>query len=125
MSDNRLAGAATVFVVTDMPKSMAYYRDALGFAVTFEYGAPLYYACLCRDEVALHLIDARHTERRPGHGGLCVFVTDVDTLHAELVARGATLVNAPQDRPYGMRDFDARDPDGNHLSFGQACAPAP
>ena len=125
MSDNRLAGAATVFVVTDVPKSMAYYRDALGFAVTFEYGAPRYYACLCRDEVALHLIDARHTERRPGHGGLCVFVTDVDTLHAELVTRGATMVNAPQDRPYGMRDFDARDPDGNHLSFGQASVQAP
>ena len=125
MTDNRLAGAATVFVVTDVPKSMAYYRDALGFAVTFEYGAPLYYACLCRDDVELHLIDARHTERRPGHGGLCVFVTDVDKLYAELVGRGATLVNAPEDRPYGMRDFDARDPDGNHLSFGQASAQAP
>ena len=33
-----MTGAATVLVVTDMAKSMAYYRDVLGFEVTFEYG---------------------------------------------------------------------------------------
>lgn len=121
MTDPRLTGAATVFVVRDVPTSLAHYRDVLGFAVAFEYGAPVYYAGLCRDDVDLHLIDARQTERLPGHGGLCLFVTDVDGLYAELVARGASPIHAPQDRAYGMRDFSARDPDGNHLTFGQAC----
>jgi catechol 2,3-dioxygenase-like lactoylglutathione lyase family enzyme len=31
-----LVGAATVFVVSDIAKSIAYYRDALGFQVTFQ-----------------------------------------------------------------------------------------
>jgi hypothetical protein len=44
-----LVGAATVFVVSDIAKSIAYYRDSLGFDVTFQYGEPLFYACLCRD----------------------------------------------------------------------------
>jgi len=113
-----LAGAATVFVVSDIAKSIAHYRDALGFAVTFEYGNPIFYACLCRDEVALHLLAAKQTKRLPGNGGICVFVRDVDHVHADLLSRGANVIKAPQDYAYGMRDFDVIDLDGNQLTFG-------
>ena len=113
-----LAGAATVFVVSDIAKSIAHYRDALGFAVTFEYGHPIFYACLCRDEVALHLLAAQQTKRLPGNGGICVFVRDVDHVHADLLSRGADVIKAPQDYAYGMRDFDVVDLDGNQLTFG-------
>lgn len=113
-----LAGAATVFVVSDIAKSIAHYRDALGFAVTFEYGNPIFYACLCRDEVALHLLAAQETKRLPGNGGICVFVRDVVHVHADLVSRGANVIKALQDYAYGMRDFDVVDLDGNQLTFG-------
>jgi len=95
-----MVGAATVFVVRDLTASLAHYRDALGFAVSFEYGEPTFYACLCRDEVQL--------------------VDNVDALHADLVGRGAKVLKPPQDYAYGMRDFDVIDPDGNQLTFGQA-----
>jgi uncharacterized glyoxalase superfamily protein PhnB len=113
-----LVGVATVFVVSNMADSIAHYRDALGFAVTFEYGDPISYACLCRDEVALHLLAAQNTRRLPGHGGICIFVKDVDGVHAELVSRGANVIQAPQNYDYGMRDFDVVDLDGNQLTFG-------
>jgi len=113
-----LVGVATVFVVSNMADSIAHYRDALGFAVTFEYGDPISYACLCRDEVALHLLAADNTKRLPGHGGICIFVKDVDGVHAELVSRGANVIQAPQNYDYGMRDFDVVDLDGNQLTFG-------
>jgi catechol 2,3-dioxygenase-like lactoylglutathione lyase family enzyme len=116
----KMAGAATVLIVSDIVRSVAYYRDILGFAVTFEYGTPLFYACLCRDEVALHLLAAHRTGRLPGDGGICVFVDDVDRIHAELAARGARVLKPPQDYDYGMRDFDVVDPDGNQLTFGMA-----
>jgi catechol 2,3-dioxygenase-like lactoylglutathione lyase family enzyme len=119
-----LAGAATVFVVSDIAKSITHYRDALGFTVTFEYGNPTYYACLCRDEVALHLVAALQTKRLPGNGGICVFVRDVDRVHADLVSRGASVIKAPQDYAYGMRDFDVVDLDGNQLTFGMGSHPA-
>ncbi len=114
----KMAGAATVFVVSDIARSIAHYRDVLGFAVTFEYGTPPSYACLCRDEVALHLIAAHRTSRLPGNGAICVFVTDVDGIHAELAARDANVLKPPHDYDYGMRDFDVVDPDGNQLTFG-------
>ncbi|UQD75103.1 VOC family protein [Bradyrhizobium japonicum] len=113
-----MAGSATVFVVSDITASLAYYRDVLGFEVTFEYGRPPSYACLCRDEVGLHLLAAAATKRLPGHGGICIFVTDVDQVYAELSGRGARLLNRPEDRDYSMRDFDVVDADGNQLTFG-------
>jgi catechol 2,3-dioxygenase-like lactoylglutathione lyase family enzyme len=118
-----MVGAATVFVVGDVAASSRHYRDALGFAVTFEYGNPTFYACLCRDEVALHLLAAHQTKRLPGQGGICVFVDDVDRVHAELVAHGAHVIKPPKDYDYGMRDFDVVDPDGNHLTFGMQSSP--
>src|SRR5262245_45693281 len=113
-----LIGSATVFIVGNILESVAYYRDALGFNVSFEYGQPTFYACLCRDEVALHLLAAHRTKQLPGNGGICVFVRDVDAVHAELIGRGANVIKPPQDYDYGMRDFDVDDPDGNHLTFG-------
>ncbi|WP_342732976.1 VOC family protein [Bradyrhizobium sp. B117] len=119
-----MAGSATVFVVSDIAASLAYYRDVLGFEVTFEYGQPPSYACLCRDEVGLHLLAAAATKRLPGHGGLCVFVRDVDEICAEVSRRGARLLNRPEDRDYGMRDFDVVDADGNQITFGMGVGDA-
>ena len=118
-----MTGAATVFVVRDIAKSVEHYRDVLGFTVTFQYGNPTFYVCLCRDEVALHLLGAGETTRLPGNGGVSVFVKDVDSLHAQLAERGAKVVKPPQTYDYGMRDFDVIDPDGNQLTFGMESQP--
>jgi catechol 2,3-dioxygenase-like lactoylglutathione lyase family enzyme len=113
-----ITGTATVLTVRDIGASLAYYRDALGFAVTFEYGKPTFYVCLCRDEAALHLIAANEAKREPGQGALCIFVDNVDALYAELVERKAKVLKPPANYDYGMREFDAVDLDGNKIFFG-------
>lgn len=113
-----LCGAATVFVVEDVPRSVEHYRDVLGFRTEFTYGQPTFYAGVERDGVIIHLQGANETKRQPGQGAVYVFVTDVDALYQELKSRGARTLNEPKDYPYGMRDFDTNDLDGNHLSFG-------
>ena len=113
-----LCGAATVLVVQDVLRSVEHYRDALGFHTEFTYGQPTFYAGVERDGVAIHLQAASHTERQAGHGAVNVFVTDVDALYEELKSRGARLRNEPKDYPYGMRDFDVNDLDGNQVYFG-------
>src|ERR1700761_3766711 len=113
-----MVGAATVFVVADIAESIEHYRDALGFTITFEYGDPTFYVCLSRDQVALHLIAAGKTTRLPGQSAICIFVKDVDAVHAELKERGARILKPPQNYDYGMRDFDLLDLDGNSLTFG-------
>ena len=98
-----LCGAATVFVVQDVLRSVEHYRDVLGFHTEFTYGQPTFYAGVERDGVVIHLQAASETKRQPGHGAVNVFVTDVDALYQELKSRGARTLNEPKDYPYGMR----------------------
>ena len=117
-STSALRSVATIFVVQDVTRSIQHYRDALGFRVEFTYGEPAFYAGVERDNVLIHLQAASDTKRQPGQGAVYVFVTDVDALYQELTSRGANTLQAPKDYPYGMRDFEAVDLDGNQLSFG-------
>ena len=113
-----LHGSAPVFVVRDVVRSVAYYRDALGFETEFLYGDPTFYAGVERGNVLIHLQAADESKRAPGQGAMNVFVSDVDALYEELKGRGAQLLNAPKDYAYGMRDFNVADLDGNELCFG-------
>jgi uncharacterized glyoxalase superfamily protein PhnB len=56
-----------------------------------------------------------------GTRGTCVYVyvDDVDSLHAELVAKGVPNVDPVQDQSWKMREFAVTDPDSNTLRFGQ------
>ena len=115
-----LTGCATVFVVSDLAAGLAYYRDTLGFAATFVYGEPNYYACLYRADVSLHIVASTHTKRLAGQGAVCLFVDDVDAVHGELIGRGAKVSTELGDRAYGMRDFNVTDLDGNQITVGMA-----
>ena len=115
-----LCAAATLFVVKDVLQSVEHYRDVLGFRIEFTYGEPAFYAGVERDNVAIHLQAASETKRQPGHGAINVFVTGVDALYQELKSRGARTMEEPADRPYGTRDFDIVDLDGNQLCFGES-----
>jgi uncharacterized glyoxalase superfamily protein PhnB len=50
----------------------------------------------------------------------CVTETDadVDRIHDQAVAAGATSMRPPEDQPYGGRGCSLRDPEGNQWSFG-------
>ena len=120
-----LCGAATVFVVQDVLRSVEHYRDVLGFRTEFTYGQPTFYAGVERGAVVIHLQAASETKRQPGQGAVNIFVTDVDALYQELKSRGAKTLNEPKDYAYGMRDFDIDDLDGNHLCFGMESKPQP
>src|SRR5262245_730086 len=112
--------SVSVFTVSNIAESIAYYRDKLGFTVAFEYGSPTSYVGLREGDVSLHLISATRNKRQPGRGAVSIFVDDVDALHAELVKRGAKVLTEPRDEDYGIRDFDVTDLDGNMIYFGRS-----
>jgi hypothetical protein len=45
-------------------------------------------------------------------------VDDINALHAEITARGATC-SEPANRPYGMREVVVTTADGHRIVFGQ------
>ena len=116
-----LCGAATIFVVQDVRRSVEHYRDVLGFRIEFTYGDPTFFAGVERDSVVIHLEAANQTKRQPGQGALNIFVTDVDTIYQEFRSRGARTLSEPKDYPWGMRNFSIYDLDDNCLCFGMEC----
>lgn len=115
----QLAHIAPVLPVSDLKASVAYYCGKLLFESRFEWSdsdaEPPRYAILCRDQVELHL--SAGAARHPATA-YC-FVDGVDGYHAEVTAAGANITEALSDRPWEMREFETRDPDGNVLLFGE------
>ena len=57
-------------------------------------------------------------ERPVGGGTAYILCDEVDDYCAKIKKNGAIVKSDPKNYPYGMRDFMAIDPDGNHLAFG-------
>ena len=100
--------------LADVPAGVAYYREVLGFEVNYQQHD---LGVMDRDEVRLLLI--AKTERHTGIGSCCFYVNDVDALHAELTASGANIQGQPVSHPWGLREFQVLDPEGNRLTFAQ------
>lgn len=60
-------------------------------------------------------------EMQPGSASVqlafCVAYEEVDVCHAELVAHGVDIIDAPKDQEFGHRTLFFRDPDGNVLEI--------
>lgn len=110
--------AAPCLSVSDMARSLGFYRDILGFESGHLEGDPPVYATLHHDEVAIHLSLDRDGNKA-GTSFCCVFVTGVDALYHACVSKGAKIARQIEDSPYGLRDFNLEDPDGNVVLFGE------
>ena len=114
--DFQVTGHATVLHVKDMATALAFYRDKLGFTVTFSWEDEPRYVCLHLGEAAIHL-NSYVPPAGPSH--VCIFCRGIDALHTQLMARGVNITGPIGDRAYGMRDFEVTDPDGHWIVFGQ------
>jgi uncharacterized glyoxalase superfamily protein PhnB len=119
----RLRGFSAVFTVRDVPASLAFYQERLGFVVAFQMGEPPSYAIIESGAISLHLMPASQDAAALGLSSIYVYLRDVDGLHRDLVARGCPIEVAPEDFFYGMREMSVRDPDGNRITFGEEIRP--
>ncbi|MEM7513019.1 MAG: VOC family protein [Bacteroidota bacterium] len=111
--------AATVLSVKDVEASLAFYRDKLGFEITFTWEEPASYAVLKRGEVSIHLTSSLNPPVQGDHTALYVFVYDIEALYKDYLAREVPIDTHLNTRDYGMKDFDVLDPDGYRICFGQ------
>lgn len=106
---------ATIFDVSNLSVSKAYYVNALGFELDFEIDD---YLGLKLGPVQLHLSSGDPESSSIGQGRTYVFCDEVDEYHTVVSKRGALTPGTPQDMPFGLRDFQVQDPDGNRIGFG-------
>lgn len=118
--NNLLSHAATVIHVKDVEKSLTFYTEKLGFEVTYQQGDPTNYAVLnCCDSIHIHLTKRETLSEHAPDTLLYIFVKDVDLLYEAFSLKGLLFRNKIDNRDYGMRDFDIKDPDGYIITFGQ------
>jgi catechol 2,3-dioxygenase-like lactoylglutathione lyase family enzyme len=117
-------------IVSDLNRSLAFYRDVLGFSVvtTVPDKPPFVFAMLQSGAVEIFLNDAAAAiKEHPAWAGqpmvafghsLFIEVDGIDDLHARLVGRAPVWMPIVT-RWYGMREFGVADPDGYLITFAQ------
>ena len=125
----KLTGLTPNVFSSDLDRSIAFYRDVLGFTITTTVpdARPFVFAWLQRDGVSIFLNDlaaAKHEEPDApfvvGQSGISIFI------HLEgigelwpLVKDKAPVVMALKDQWYGMTEFSVADPDGYVITLAE------
>jgi lactoylglutathione lyase len=109
-----------ILTTGDMGRALGFYRDLLGFQVSYQFppqGEPGYVAL---DLGRSHLgIGASTDEARPAAGDgrftLWLYADDCDAAVEHLRGHGVRVLAEPADQPWGERMAEVADPDGNKL----------
>lgn len=119
----RLTGVTPILMVADVARSVAFWRDKLGFTIDFLHGRPPFYGAVSRDGVCLHLrfVHAPNfadlAAREPSLILAAIETGDVRALFAKFEARDIDFPQRLTRQAWGGLDFHVRDPDGNVVSF--------
>ena len=124
---------ATIYYVDDWEKSVAFYRDVLGFEVRLDVGKDKmrWITVGPPDQPGTSIVlnpptanpgitdDERRTitemMAKGTYARLLLATKDLDGTFERLAASDAEIVQEPIEQPYGVRDCAVRDPAGNLL----------
>ena len=120
----RATALSASLTVKDLERSLAWYRDALGFTVdqTHERNGKVMAVSLKAGVVRILLNQddgARGADRTKGEGFSLQITTkqSIDAIAARIRQAGGTLASEPADMPWGVRSFRVVDPDGFRLAI--------
>lgn len=114
---------APLFFTINIPDTLAYYKDKLGFECLGTWQDPPVYAIVARDQQPIHFRCAEPPTANPDKYAdelldAYVFVEDVETLYAEYTGRGVEFTRGLTNMPWHSREFVVKDCDGRLLAFG-------
>ncbi len=114
---------APLFFATNIPGTLAYYKDKLGFECLGTWGDPPIYAIVSRDEHAIHFRCAEPPLANPDKYvdellDAYISVEDADALCAEYASKDLDFTRGLADTPWHSREFVVKDCDGRLLVFG-------
>ena len=117
----RLLRQRLILAVQNLRVSTDFWMATLGFTRDFGDESDGW-SWLSRDGVAVGLGECAD---EPAAGTLgdhsyvaYITVDDVDALCQDFRSRGASIIAGPSTKPWGMREFAVRTPDGHRLTFG-------
>jgi len=107
----------------DIPRTLAYYTDKLGFKCVGTWQDPPIYGMVRRDGHQIHFrcaappianLDKYEDELLDAY----LYVEDADALYAEYAGKGVEFVRGLGNMPWHCREFVVKDCDGRLLAFG-------
>lgn len=130
MTRAEIAGIAPFFIVGHVPSSLAFYRDRLGFEITFQGPAPsdIFFGIVRRGgaQILLKAVGVapvpnytRNVEQGVARWDAYVSVPDPDALAVEFASRNIEFSEPLKDTDDGLRGFEIKDADGYVLFFGR------
>jgi catechol 2,3-dioxygenase-like lactoylglutathione lyase family enzyme len=125
-----ITGISPFFIVSDVPASLAFYRDRLGFEITFQGPDPadIFFGTVRRGGAQILFKDVgvaaapnckRDVKKGIARWDAFVSVPDPDALEAELASRHVEFSEPLRDTDDGLRGFELKDADGYVLFFGR------
>ena len=126
-----IEGIAPFFIVRDVPASMAFYRDKLGFDIFFQGPSEddIFFGIVKRDAAMIFLKEigvepvpnyTRDIKKGIARWDAYVSVPDPDGLYAEFSTRGVEFYKPLAfDGDDGLHGFEVKDVDGYILFFGR------
>nr|AUN36741.1 hypothetical protein [uncultured bacterium] len=118
----QIVNSRCVLAVRDLQLSTSYYVDVLGFSKD-PIDAPGW-SFLTRDNFRVMLGECKD-ERPAGelgdHSWFAYWnIEGIDEFYKEIAGRGALVTSQPANKPWGLREFTLRTPDGHRITCGQA-----
>jgi len=111
------------YTVNDIEKSVAWYRDGLGFYIAerWEEGGTLKGVMLKAGTLSLGLSQDDFSKGRDRPKGVgfrvwCETAQDIDALAGRLKSFGGSIIEGPGEK-YERYGFTAQDPDGYRITF--------
>ena len=108
--------------VSDLAASFAWFAK-LGWTKTFEWedspGAKPIFGGVGSGECEIFLCLDGQGGRGDTGAWMSVFVDDPDAVYARCLAEGFDVTSPPADRPWNVREFHVRHPDGHVLRIGR------
>ncbi len=126
MTSARILRQAPILFASNLPETIAYWQDRLGFAKHGIFGEPPEFAimeygnsfAMLKQAPAGHAI-VPYWKISEGIWNAYFWVDDVEALFADVKERGATVDYGLCDQFYDVRECAVRDPDGQSIGFGQ------
>jgi catechol 2,3-dioxygenase-like lactoylglutathione lyase family enzyme len=114
---------APQFFTIDIPGTLAYYKNKLGFECVGTWLDPPVYAIVARDQHAIHFRCAPPPTANPDKYAdelldAYLRVDDADALYAEYAVNNVEFTRMLADTPWHTREFVVKDCDGRLLAFG-------
>ena len=130
MTQAEISGISPFFIVSHVPSSLAFYRDRLGFEITFQGPDPddIFFGIVRRGGAQILMKDVgmapvpnytRDIKKGIARCDAFVSVPDPDALAVEFASRNVEFFELLKDTDDGLRGFEIKDADGYLLFFGR------